>query len=41
LALIPFASGGWYVKAPTPEPTSGVLMLLGMGLLGLRRKRRA
>jgi len=33
-------SGGWYKVAPTPEPTSGVLMLLGMGLLGLRRKRR-
>ena len=30
--------GGWTV-APVPEPTSGLLMLLGMAGLALRRKR--
>ena len=38
-------TGGWYIDnmqaAPVPEPTSGVLLLIGGALLGLRRKRRA
>ena len=33
--------GGWYKMAPVPEPTSGLLMLVGLSLLGLRRKPRA
>ena len=32
-----YAGGGWY--AAVPEPTSGLLMLLGMAGLALRRKR--
>ena len=41
-----FANGGQYVTTHTstlmfvPEPTSGLLMLLGFGVLGLRRRRR-
>ena len=31
-------AGGW-TSAGTPEPTSGLLLLIGAGLLGLRRKR--
>lgn len=39
-----FGSAGWYTFAasptpPIPEPTSGVLMLLGFAGLALRRKR--
>ena len=32
---------GWYgaASAPVPEPTSGLLMLLGMAGLALKRKR--
>ena len=30
---------GWYQAAAVPEPTSGLLMLLGMAGLALRRKR--
>ena len=32
-----YAGGGWY--AAVPEPTSGLLMLLGMAGLALKRKR--
>lgn len=35
---IGFASGGSW--AAVPEPTSGVLLLLGMGALALRRKQK-
>ena len=36
-----FGSSGWYsaAAAPVPEPTSGLLMLLGMAGLALKRKR--
>ena len=34
-----FAGAGWYGAAAVPEPTSGLLMLLGMAGLALRRKR--
>lgn len=33
------ASGTWYSTAAVPEPTSGLLMLLGMAGLALRRRR--
>ena len=33
-----FASPGWYTTA-VPEPTSGLLLLLGMAGLALKRKR--
>lgn len=33
-----FAEAGWYTQS-VPEPTSGLLMLLGMAGLALRRKR--
>ncbi len=33
-----FGSGGWYTAA-VPEPTSGLLMLLGVAGLALRRRR--
>lgn len=33
-----FSQGGWYTAA-VPEPTSGLLMLLGMAGLALRRRR--
>ena len=32
-------NGGWSSASGTPEPTSGLLLLVGAGLLGLRRKR--
>lgn len=32
-------NGGWSSSSGTPEPTSGLLLLVGAGLLGLRRKR--
>ena len=31
--------GGWYATASIPEPTSGLLLLLGMAGLALRRRR--
>lgn len=33
------SSGGWTSTAAVPEPTSGLLMLLGMAGLALKRKR--
>lgn len=33
------ASGTWYAVSDVPEPTSGLLMLLGMAGLALKRKR--
>lgn len=33
-----WASGGWDTSG-APEPTSGLLLLVGAGILGLRRKR--
>ena len=34
-----YSSAGWYSTAAVPEPTSGVLLLLGMAGLALKRKR--
>ena len=36
-----YSGAGWYstASAPVPEPTSGLLMLLGMAGLALRRRR--
>ena len=34
-----FVGGGWYGASAVPEPTSGLLMLLGVAGLALRRKR--
>ena len=34
-----FSSGGWYSTGSVPEPTSGLLMLIGMAGLALRRRR--
>lgn len=34
-----FSSPGWYSAAAAPEPTSGLMLLLGMAGLALRRKR--
>lgn len=34
-----YAGAGWYGAAAVPEPTSGLLMLLGMAGLALRRRR--
>ena len=33
------SSGGWYTAAAVPEPTSGLLLLLGVAGLALKRKR--
>lgn len=35
-----FTAGDWSAVAPIPEPTSGLLMLLGMAGLALRRKQK-
>ena len=32
-------SAGWYQIKEAPEPTSGILMLIGLGALALRRRR--
>ena len=34
-----FSGAGWYAATPAPEPTSGLLLLLGVAGLALRRKR--
>lgn len=34
-----YSSAGWYGTAAVPEPTSGLLMFLGIAGLALRRKR--
>ena len=34
-----YGTGSWANLAPAPEPTSGLLMLLGMAGLALRRRR--
>ena len=34
-----YTAAGWYGAAAVPEPTSGLLMLLGMAGLALRRRR--
>lgn len=34
-----FAGAGWYTTASIPEPTSGLLMLVGLAGLALRRRR--
>ena len=34
-----FSSDGWYTTSTVPEPTSGLLLLLGVAGLALKRKR--
>ena len=35
----PYSSAGWYSTAAVPEPTSAMLLVLGVAALALRRKR--
>ncbi len=35
-----FATGGLNMGSPTPEPTSGILILIGGAMLALRRRRQ-
>ena len=37
-AATAYSSAGWYGTAAVPEPTSGILVLLGMAGLALRRR---
>ena len=39
LTTTTFGSQGWYTAAPVPEPTSGLLLLLGVAGMALRRRR--
>lgn len=32
-------AAGWYTAGAIPEPTSGLMLLLGVGLMALRRRR--
>ena len=34
-----YQGGGWYTAAAVPEPTSGLLLLLGVAGIALRRRR--
>ena len=34
-----YTQAGWYQTAAVPEPTSGLLLLLGVAGLALKRKR--
>jgi hypothetical protein len=34
-----YAGAGWYAAGAVPEPTSGLLLLIGVAGLALRRKQ--